>query len=198
MAKKRELVLTAIRTEFGEVLDEPAFHGPLGQLTDLTYVPGYSDLRFARDQAVADAIHDRGDASKVNWRGIPTLPVRLQWARTHKVVSGQPDNAKEVQYGSQGYRFATKADLGSAWLKSLPQGASLSADDTIRQGDCTLMVCDAKAAARNAALNQLQINSQLKQVVEGPFVRQGKPGQTWVEVEQADHQIAAPPPLKAK
>ena len=195
---KRELVPTAIRTEFGEVLDEPAFHGPLGQLTDLTYVPGYSDMRFARDLAVADAIHDRGDASKVNWRGIPTLPVRLQWARTHKVIGGQPDNTKEVQYGSAGYRFADKSDIGKAWLTGMPRGAVLSADGTIRQGDCTLMICDSTNAARNAAVNQLQVSQQIKQVVEDPFVRQGKPGQTWVETEAADHQIAAPPPLKSK
>ena len=69
---------------------------------------------------------------------------------------------------------------------------------SVGQGDCTLMVCDAKAASRNAAINQLQINRQITQVVEDPFVRQGKPGQTWVEIEQADHQIAAPPPLKSK
>jgi len=45
----RPLVPTAIRTEFGEVLEDASFYQIQGR--DLTYVPGYSNLRRARDLA---------------------------------------------------------------------------------------------------------------------------------------------------
>lgn len=188
---KRELIPTAIRTEFGEVLDDPAFYETLGAAMDQTYVAGYSDMRRARDIAIATELKERGDLSRVKWANIPTLPVRLQWARTSRIKTGLPDNTKEVEYSSQHYRAVTKADIGSAWCKELPNGASFQADGSIKKGDTTLMVCDAKDAARNAAINAKAIERQHKDVPRAPLT--GNEAGFTYESAPADHTIAAPP-----
>lgn len=46
---KRPLVPTTIRTEFGDVIEDASFYGV--QQQDLTFVPGYSNLRRCRDLA---------------------------------------------------------------------------------------------------------------------------------------------------
>jgi len=184
MNQKRELVPTHIRTEFGEVLDDPKFYETMGAAMDHTYVAGYSDMRRARDQAIAEV--QRGERK---WKDVPTLPVRLQWTRTSKVIGGQPDNTKEVEFGSQKYRLVTKSDIGKEWCKHLPDGASLQADGSIKKGDTTLMVCDAKDAARNAASNQKAIERMHKDT--GASLR-NKGADFSIESEAAP-QIAAPP-----
>lgn len=195
---KRELIPTAIRTEFGEVLEDSAFHAPLGANRDYTYVAGYSDLRRARDLAKGLTVAEReslsadpGEAARgarnastiqkeirrslsvagvnlpegvIRAKDIPTLPARLQWVRTSKVMSGRPDNTKEVDAGQNGYRVVTKEDLGTEWFKEVPLGTTERADGSYLKGDTVLMVCDAKAAARNAALNQRETLAQTKRL----------------------------------
>ena len=185
MAKKRELVPTHIRTEFGDVLDDPKFYDTMGAAMDMTYVPGYSDMRRARDQAIAEV--QKGERK---WKDVPTIPVRLQWTRTSKVISGQPDNTKEILYGSQHYRFVPQSDVGAPWMKSLPVGAVVQADGTLKNGDTTLMVCTAEHAARNAATNAKAIERQHKNTAQDDL-REPNAGFT-VESEAAP-QIAAPP-----
>ena len=92
MSQKRELIPTTIRTEFGEVLDDPEFYRSMGAAMDHTYVAGYSDMRRERDVAIAKAMRsrlmDRDPESGAqvlgapDFHNVPTLPVRLQWART--------------------------------------------------------------------------------------------------------------------
>ena len=142
---KRPLVATAIRTEFGEVLEDADFYESAQR--DLTYVPGYSDLRRSRDALLGKI--SQGKVPKGT--KVPTLPVRLQWVRTAK-ASGAPDSYKQVQYGTDGYREVTEADVGQAWLTEMPAGAKVGVGGAIHQGDCVLMVCDAQRAARNAAI----------------------------------------------
>ena len=197
---KRELVPTGIRTEFGEVLDDSAFHATLGANRDYTYVEGYSDLRRARDLAKGLLVAEReslsadpGEAARgtrnttviqseirrclevagvnvpagqIRAKDIPTLPARLQWVRTSKVLSGRPDNTKTVDAGQNGYRLVTKADIGQAWFKSVPLGAKEEADGSFLKGDTVLMVCDAQSAARNAALNQRETLAQTQRLAD--------------------------------
>ena len=188
---KRELVPTALRTEFGEVWEDSAFHETAGANRDYTYVPGYSDLRRARDMAIAKEMDAaQGNQARMNWKNVPTLPVRLQWVRTSKVISGQPDNTKEIDAGSNGYRIATSSDVGQAWMTALPQGCTIGADGSLRKGDTVLMVCDAKQAARNAALNQREITRLTKNTTTAGAA------EVSMESAPADHQIAAPKPLR--
>ncbi len=165
---KRELVPTAIRTEFGEVLEDAAFHETAGANRDYTYVAGYSDLRRSRDAAIAK--EQKEHPGKVNWKNVPDLPARLQWVRVTKVISGAPDNTKEIDAGSNGYRPVLKTDLGQDWFKAMPSGAMERADGSILKGDTVLMVCDQQQAARNAALNQREIQQQSKRVGANPDV----------------------------
>lgn len=138
----RPLVPTAIRTEFGDVLDNEDLRS--GQ-HDLTYVPGFSDMRLQRDLQLAEVAQGRRKLSDVR-----TLPVRCQLVRTTK-QTGEPDQMKPVSYSLQGYKPATEADIGKEWLTALPPAARIVGGGEIRIGDCTLMVTDAKTAARNAA-----------------------------------------------
>ena len=74
----KPLVATAFRTEFGEVIEDAAFYENAHR--DLTYVPGYSDLRRARDKKLGEI--SQGKLPKHT--KVDTLPVRLQWVRTAK------------------------------------------------------------------------------------------------------------------
>jgi len=195
---KRELVPTAIRTEFGDVIEDSSFHAPLGANRDYTYVAGYSDLRRARDLAKGLTVAERESlsadsaeaargqrnaqtiqteirrcltaagiavpAGQIRAKDVPSLPARLHWIRTTKVISGRPDNTKEVDAGQNGYRVVTKADIGQPWFRDVPLGATERADGSFLKGDTVLMVCDAKDAARNAALNQREVQAQTKRL----------------------------------
>ena len=94
-----------------------------------------------------------------------------------------------MEYGSQKYRFVAKEDLGKPWFKSLPAGAAWQADGSLKKGDTTLVVCDAKDAARNAASNQKAIEHQHKGV--GAPLRDK--GATFTIESETAPQIAVPP-----
>lgn len=152
---KRPLVEATIRTEFGDVLEDSAFYDPGAADRDLSYVPGFSDMRKARDvelAAVASGKKDKRDAK------IEPLPVNVRWARATD-VRGNPDARKQIGASNLGYRLVSEQDKGQAWLTDLPPGATITADGSIRKGDTVLMVCDGKTAARNAARKANHANS---------------------------------------
>ena len=171
-ANVKPLVPTTIRTEFGEVLESEAFRSQSGADGDFTYVPGYSDMRRARDQAQKEVID-----GKRNAKDVPNLPVRLQWVRSVR-INNTPDNRKPVEFGNQSYRNVTQDDIGQPWFTGMPDGAVVEAGGEIRQGDCTLMVVDAPKAAKNAAAIQFRTNQMLRDTAASPLMRLGesKPG----------------------
>jgi len=144
---QRPLVDTTVRTEFGDVLESAEFYDVSGADRDLTYVPGFSDMRRARDlelAAVAAGKKDRRDAK------IDPLPVNCRWTRC-TTVRGEPDARKQIGAGNLGYVLVTKKDIGQPWLKELPPGATIAADGSLHKGDTVLMVATGQRAARNAA-----------------------------------------------
>lgn len=145
----RPLVETRIRTEFGDVLDDPSFYDVSGADRDLTFVPGFSDMRRARDLAQAEVAAGKIARHEAK---IDPLPVNLYWVRTVK-PSGAPDSTKQLDAGLAGYKVVHKDEIGKhEWLKSAPPGCTFDADGSIRKGDVVLMVVDGKRAARNAAV----------------------------------------------
>jgi hypothetical protein len=185
---KRPLVDTTIRTEFGDVLDDPSFYDVSGADRDLTYVPGFSDMRRARDlelAAVASGKKELRDAK------LEPLPVNMRWTR-HSTVRGEPDGRKQMTSGNLGYAAVNKDEVGKhEWLKAMPPGATVGADGSIRKGDTMLMVTDGKTAARNAARKAVQTDRMHRETAaakggllevgsrkEGldPFVRQEAAG----------------------
>lgn len=169
----RPLVPTAIRTEFGDVLEDEDFYShQIGR--DLSYVPGYSDLRRARDLALGEYA-----AGKIKFQDVPTLPVRMQWVRDTKIRTGGPDNTQSLRYGIDGYRSVSKSDIGQPWFTGMPAGAKELADGSIHDsGDCILMVCDQKHAARNAAHQRRATEAMSREAAPSQLMQLGasKPG----------------------
>lgn len=149
---KRPLVETTIRTEFGDVLAEPSFYEVGGADRDMTYVPGFSDMKRARDITLADVASGRIPKHEAK---ISPLPVNVRWTRTI-TPKGSPDGRKQLSSANLGYRAANKKDVGQPWLTQLPPGATINADGSIQKGDCALMVVDGATAARNAARKAAQ------------------------------------------
>ena len=164
----KPLVPTMIRTEFGDVLESEAFQAATGAQGDVTYVPGYSDMRRQRDQQLKEVADGKRKAADVR-----TRPVRLHLTRVTK-YSGQPDDRKAIEFRNQGYRAVTKDDIGKHdWITNLPEAAVLGPAGEIRIGDTVLMMCDAKTATRNAAIVQMRTNQMLKETAAADFMKLG-------------------------
>ena len=139
------LVLTAPASEFGDHIGSADFNDPTIMNRDMSYVPGFSDLRRQRDLKVAEYVNH-----KVAKSDIPELPVNMRWGRNQK-GTGQPDSAKIFGHSTKGYRMATRDDVGKhPWLTAMPPGASVAPDGSIVKGDTVLMVATKEIAARNA------------------------------------------------
>lgn len=174
----RPIIETKVLTEFGEVVEDANFYSAsVGE--DHTYIKGYSDMRKARDTAIAEIQQKYGAtrgseqhevARQAELRKLAPLPVRAHWTRSMRVAGNEPDNTKEIQAGNDGYRVATKADIGSDWMKELPPGAKVVAGGAIRKGDVTLMVCDRDRAARNAAQNHIQVMREVQDLSKRPLM----------------------------
>lgn len=150
---KRPIVATGIRTEFGDVQDDPSFHDVGGANRDLTYVPGFSDMKRARDLSLSDIASGRKKAHEVD---VKPLPVNVRWTRT-TTPKGSPDGMKQITTANLGYKAVHKDQVGKVeWLRELPPGATINADGSIQHGDTMLMVTDGKTAARNSARKQAQ------------------------------------------
>ena len=140
----RPLTPTGILTEFGELYDDPNDTAAMGgQALDHCYTPGFSEMRWQRDFALAEVA--QGKRAKTE---VPALPVNVRLVR-RTLASGQPDMQKQVGSSNRGYKPVTQAEVGQAWFKEIPPGATVLADGTIAKGDCVYMWCDGPKAARN-------------------------------------------------
>lgn len=154
---KVPIVITEPPPEFGELKESPEFFEASGMDRDLTYVPGFSELRFARDKAILDVMRGRKRASEV-----PTLPYNFRWARSQN-REGKPDTRKVIRANNRGYRAVTVGDIGEGkLLPDLPPGAEKMGDGTIRQGDTILMIADAQRVARNEFAKRARTESATK------------------------------------
>lgn len=154
---KVPIVFSAPPPEFGELKESPDFHDTSAMNEDLTYVPGFSEKRFARDRAINDVLRGRLRASEV-----PTLPYNFRWARCQN-KKGEPDSRKVIRAGNRGYKAVTGDDVGEGkLLPSLPAGAVIASDGNIRQGDCVLMIAPADKVARNEFNKRMKTESTTK------------------------------------
>ncbi len=143
-APERALIPTGIMTEYGELYDDPdATPAMGGQQIDHTFTPGWSELKWQRDNALAEVA--QGKRAKGD---VPTLPGNVRLVR-RSTAAGQPEMLKQIQSSNRGYRPITDQDIGQPWFKNLPPGAIKLADGTIAKGDCVYMYCTPEQAARN-------------------------------------------------
>ena len=158
MAKKkilRPLIITEPPPDdFGEYKGTADFHERAD--ADLTYVPGYSEIRLRRDRELSEMAQ-----GKIRPAEVSTLPVALRWERVQNKL-GTPDARELLSAVRQGYRAALKSDIGAEWLRELPPAATVAADGTIRQGDVQLLVTDQAHAARNLAEQRRRTEAQVR------------------------------------
>jgi hypothetical protein len=148
--------------EFGELKEMPEFHDSQGMDRDYTYVPGFSELRRARDLAIAEVM-----AGKRAAKDVPSLPLNFRWARCQS-RKGEPDTRKVIRAGNRGYRSVTKDDVGPGkLLAAMPAGSVGMPDGTIRQGDTQLMVAPADRVARNEFQKRVRTESLTRGAIEG-------------------------------
>jgi hypothetical protein len=153
---KVPIVLTEPPPEFGELHASAEFADPNIMDHDHTYVPGFSELRLARDRAIIEVMQGKRRAADV-----PTLPYNFRWVRC-QTKNGEPDNRKTIRAGNRGYRAITVDDIGEGkLLPMLPPGAQ-KYGETIRQGDTILMVADAQRVARNELQKRAKTESAIR------------------------------------
>ena len=141
---KVPIVVTTPPPEFGELKESPEFHDTAAMNSDLTYVPGFSELRRTRDLAIIAVRQGKLPANQV-----PSLPYNFRWARNQN-KKGDPDNRKVIRAGNRGYKVVTKDEVGDGkLLEDLPPGARFNAAGEIQQGDTVLMIAPAERVARN-------------------------------------------------
>ena len=151
----RPLVPTGVMTPFGMLLDDPENPLTADGAPDTVWTPGFSDLRVARDKALAEVAQGRRSA-----KDVPTLPVNVRLVRRSQ-KSGAPDQQKQMQSSINGYRYVTSADIGQSWFTALPPGVTELPDGSFAKGDCVYMVADAQTAARNTVKKELATQARL-------------------------------------
>ncbi len=170
------LILSQPASEFGDHIDSAAFADPNIMDRDMSYVPGFSDLRRQRDLKVAEYVNHRCAKSD-----IPELPVNVRWGRNQK-IAGTPDSSKIFGHSLNGYRAATTKDISDtpgSWLRAMPPGAESNADGTIRKGDTILLVATKERAATNAR-RKAEATAQRVSGMEHGFAAQAqKDGTGW-------------------
>ena len=145
MAKKRPLIVSKPVDEFGEVTVELDELDQTNMAVDMTYVPGWSELKYQRDAALADLAAGRCTAAEV-----PSLPVNVRMVR-RAGIGGQSDGSKLMMAFNNGYKPIPKKHIGQAWFTALPPGAREMEDGSIvnAAGDCQYMYCEGPRAALN-------------------------------------------------
>lgn len=143
-------------SEFGDLYQSSDFNDPHLMDRDQSYVPGFSEMRRNRDIKVAEY-----QAGTISRSDVPSLSVNLRWAR-NQLKSGAPDSSKPYAHGRKGYRIVTADMVGQEWLTELPPGAQIGPDKAIRNGDCILMVADAKDAARSEMAKRRQTDERIR------------------------------------
>jgi hypothetical protein len=139
----RPLISAADRSVAGEHRETADFSAE----PDLTFVPGYSNVRRQIDSEMGRGLE-------------PTVGLnhRMQWVRVEK-SNGNPLRTNVMQFKGQRYQRATLE-----WLKAngydMPPAGDLTPDGGIRNGDCELFYCSAAQAAQNESLAHRAIDSQ--------------------------------------
>lgn len=177
---KRPLVATQARAHLGEVRESEEFNDMSAAAQDLTYVPGYSDLRRTRDRAIAEGKKPQA------------LPYRLQLVRV-KNANGNPDGRMAAQWRALGYREVLHDEMEGMGI-AMPVGGMASTDGFVDVGDTRLFVCDALRAARNEknwrrATDELQATDSAP-ALEAEGRKFAKPGEelTFASGEYSDDQ----------
>ena len=178
--KPKPLVDANLVTEFGGVEDLEQFkqEGPFRQ--DYLYVPGGSDMRYKRDTDLSRLYRGEIRAGEV-----ATMDFNPRWFRCTEGGKGSnPDQTRPVQAMNDGYKAATKADVGQPWLTALPPNAVVAPDGTIRNsgGDLQLFVADKTTAARNAMRKKIKAEDS----VQGMEFQAGGLGQVGKQHQGAD------------
>ena len=128
----------------GSVRESTNFYEEAGQ--DLTYVPGYSNVRRRMDEDIAKG-------------RVPSdrLTVRMQYVTVQR-PNGKPDMQKVSQYRGLGYQFVDFDNPPEGI--TIPTPAFRTADGHVQVGDAVLMYCDAATARRHESQGRSAIEER--------------------------------------
>lgn len=160
-------------SEFGDYTDSAEFNDEARANRDFSYVPGFSDMRRARDLKIAEYVNHKCSRSD-----IPELPVNCRWARNQN-KAGEPDSFKPVSHSNIGYEIATVKRIGEPWLTSMPPGAKEGPGGQIMKGDTVLMVATKEAAAANARFKAQKTAKRVTGMADAFAVEAQKSGVQW-------------------
>ena len=147
---RKVIVEVVERNPFGEEID-PAYLED--QSTDITEMPGYSNLRRQRDAAV-----QKGGK-------VPALPGRLHWARA-QTIGGQADNRKVAEWKTKGYRVIQWEEAKALGLDVEASAAQRGTDGTIRLNEYVAMWAPPEVAAARYKAQRKATTSQYEDVVQ--------------------------------
>lgn len=142
----RPLVSARDVAHMADARNDPQFYAP-DVAQDLTFLPGYSDKRRARDEDLR-----KYGRSKIK------LTHRYQFVPVVSADGQRPDLQKAARWMALGYRRVKMDEMASLGVQP-PLGAYKTADGHCRIGDSELFVCDAKTAARNDSLRRSAIDA---------------------------------------
>ena len=147
----RKVIVEAVeRNPYGEDID-PAYLEDTG--TDITNVPGYSDIRKAND-----AITTKGGKLR-------PLPGRLQWARA-QTLNGQADNRKVAEWKNKGYKVLGWEEAKSLGLDVDATAAQRGLGGDVRLNEYVLMYAPPKVAAARYAAQRKATSTQYDTIVQ--------------------------------
>jgi len=138
---------------YGEEVDERLL---TSSNRDAMYIPGYSDKRTLRDEAIR-----KGERA-------PQLDARLHWIRAQR-TDGSTDGAKLAEYKASGYELLS-------WDEAIKQGyrvnesaAQKGEDGNVHLGDLVLGIASKKVAATHYKRNQELRDQQQEDLVMQPM-----------------------------
>ena len=152
MAKRGEIIEVGDRNPFGEDIDASVMESAQ---RDIFYIPGYSDVRHARELAIR------------NGESPPPMPFRLQWVRAENTQG--VDRRKISEWKSKGYQVLSWEQAAELGLDIPSTPADKGPGGEVRNGDQVLMYAPKAVAAANYARWQQDTQGQHDALVTRPL-----------------------------
>ena len=152
MARKKYIEVEET-SPFGAEVDE-RYLGT--EARDASYLPGYSDKRMAREEAIRDG------------KPAPELDYRLEWVRAQR-ADGSRDGAKLSEWKAKGYQIISWEDAKAQGIRVDESAAQKGEDGNVYWGDSVLMIASKAVAAAHYWKQRRDTAGQPEKLVYQPI-----------------------------